>query len=252
MLKTRVIPALTVKGQKLVKSVQFANHRNIGSYMAAVRVFNARDVDEMVFLDLDGGEGGLKPWLLREITKECFMPLAIGGGIRSLEDIRSVLKIGADKIVINTAALKKPEFISEAAKKFGAQCVVVSIDAKRVGGGYKVFADGGKFATGLEAVEWAREAERRGAGEILLTSIDRDGMMDGYEIELVKSISGGVKIPVIASGGAGNLDDCLLVIKEGGASALAAASIFQYTQITPMNIKEHLAKFGVETRAAKP
>lgn len=252
MLKTRVIPVLTVKGQKLVKSVQFANHRNIGSYIAAVRVFNARDVDEMVFLDLDGAEGGIKPWLLAEITKECFMPLSIGGGIRSLEDIRSALKIGADKVVINTAVAERPEFISEAARKFGSQCVVVSIDAKRLGGGYKVFAGGGKLATGLEAVRWAKEAEQRGAGEILLTSIDADGMMQGYDIPLVRAVSSAVKIPIIASGGAGNLDDCLRVIKDGGASALAAASIFQYTQITPFNIKKHLAKFGIETRITRP
>src|SRR3989344_1231966 len=170
------------------------------------------------------------------------MPLCVGGGIRALDDIRLALKIGADKIAVNTAAIKRPEFISEAAKKFGSQCVVVSIDAKRVVGGYEVFADGGRLATGLSAAQWAKEAERRGAGEILLTSIDHDGMMDGYEIELAKSVSEAVKIPVIASGGAGNLDDCLKVVKEGGASALAAASIFQYTQITPLNIKEHLAE----------
>lgn len=251
MLKTRVIPVLTIKDLKLVKSIQFANHRNIGSYIGAARVFNARDVDEMIFLDLDGGQSGIKPWLLQEITKECFMPLTIGGGIRAVGDIRLALKIGADKIAVNTAAIKRPEFISEAAKKFGSQCIVVSIDAKRVGRRHEVFADGGKSATGLGAAEWAKEAEQRGAGEILLTSIDSDGMMKGYDIPLVSAVSAAVKIPVIASGGAGNLDDCLRVIKEGGVSALAAASIFQYTQITPLNIKEHLAEFGVETRVKK-
>lgn len=248
MLKVRIIPCLTTKDLRLVKSVQFDEHRNIGSYIAAVRVFNSRDVDEMIFLDLDGWTSGIKPWLLKEITKECFMPLTIGGGIKTIDDIKSVLKIGADKISINTEALEHPAFIEESARIFGSQCIVVSMDVRRVNGKYEVFGHGGKVASGRSPVEWAKEAEKLGAGEIFLTSIDKDGVMRGYDIELVRQVSGAVHIPVIASGGAGNLDDFVHVVKEGGASAVAAASIFQYTQITPLNIKEYLAKFGVETR----
>lgn len=248
MLKTRVIPVLTVKDLRLVKSIQFDNHRNIGSYIAAVRVFNSRDVDEMVFLDLDANINGIKPWLLKEVTKECFMPLTIGGGIKTLEDIRLVLQCGADKVSINTAALEDPEFISKAAAVFGSQCIVVSIDAKKFGGRYEVFKNGGKIATGREAVEWAREAERLGAGEILFASIDHDGKMDGYDVNLIKMLAAAVKIPVIVAGGAGKLDDFLAVTQGGGASAIAAASIFQYTQTTPLNIKQYLKENGIETR----
>lgn len=247
MLKTRVVPVLTVKDLRLVKSIQFDNHRNIGSYIAAVRVFNARDVDEMIFLDLDASANGIKPWLLREITKECFMPLTIGGGIKTLEDIRLVLQCGADKVSINTAAIENPEFISRAAAVFGSQCIVVSIDAKKVNGRYEVFKTGGKIATGKEAIDWAKEAEGRGAGEILLASIDHDGLMDGYDVNLIK-VAAAVKIPIIAVGGAGKLDDFVAVAQDGSVSAVAAASIFQYTQTTPLNIKQHLKKNGIETR----
>jgi imidazole glycerol-phosphate synthase subunit HisF len=248
MLRTRVIPCLTIKDLKLVKSVQFDEHRNIGSYISAARVFNARDVDEMIVLDLDARLFGFKPWLLEEITKECFMPLAVGGGIKTCQDIMSMLKIGADKVIINTAALTTPKLIKEASGKFGSQCVVVSIDVRNVNGSYKVFGDGSRKDFGRTVLEWAREAEGLGAGEIFLTSIDRDGTMMGYDIDLVKIISGGINIPVIASGGAGNLDDFVRVVKEGGASAVAAASIFQYTQVTPQNIKEYLIKNGVGAR----
>ena len=199
MLKVRVIPCLTIKDLRLVKSIQFANHRNIGSYIAAVRVFNTRDVDEMIVLDLDGYETGPKLWLLEEITKECFMPLTIGGGIKNIEHIRSVLKIGADKISINTAALNDPSFINRAAETFGRQCIVVS-------------------------------------------------MMNGYDIDLIRAVSEAVSIPVIVSGGAGTINDFVSAIKEGSAAALAAASIFQYTQITPMQIKQNLLKNSIPAR----
>ena len=247
MLKVRVIPCLTIKDLRLVKSIKFGENRNIGSYIAAVRVFNARDVDEMIVLDLDAAKTGIKTWLLEELTKECFMPLTIGGGIKNLEDIRTLLKLGADKVSVNTAALERPELISEAAEKFGNQCVVVSIDAKKVNDNYEVFKNSGTVGTGRKPEEWAREAEKLGAGEILITSIDKDGKMDGYDLDLIKLIAASVKIPVIASGGAGKPEDFVSAVKAG-ASAVAAASLFQYTQITPMNIKEHLFKFGIETR----
>ena len=248
MLKTRVIPTLTIKDLRLVKSTQFGEHRNIGSIIAAVRVFNARDVDEMIVLDLDGRENGLKSNMLQEITKECFMPLTLGGGVRTLEDITCLLTLGADKVSINTEAVRNPKLIEEAARQFGSQCVVVSIDAKKTENGYEVMVEGGKVPTGLSPIAWAREAKRRGAGEILLTSIDHDGMMDGYDVELVKSVSAAVSLPVIACGGAGALDDFARVIGEGGASAVSAASIFQYTEVTPNMIKVHLKEAGFEVR----
>lgn len=248
MLKTRIIPCLTIKDLRLVKSVQFGEHRNIGSYIAAARVFNARDVDELIFLDIDGRRTGLKFKLLEEVTKECFMPLTLGGGVNTIEDMRLLLKTGADKIAINTAAIENPEFISESASIFGSQCVVVSIDVRRVNDMFEVFGHNGVAATGRSALHWAKEAEKRGAGEIFLTSIDHDGMMNGYDVELIREVSRAVRIPVIACGGAGNLDDFVSVIKEGGASASAAASIFQYTQVTPQNIRQHLADAGIETR----
>lgn len=248
MLKTRIIPCLTIKELRLVKSVQFADHRNIGSYIAAVRVFNARDVDEMVVLDLDAANTGIKPWLLEEITKECFMPLTVGGGIKALQDIRLLLRLGADKVAINTAAVTDPSFIEKAASEFGSQCIVVSIDAKVVAGRHEVFIRAGGEATGISPVVWAQQVEALGAGEIFLTSIDRDGMMNGYDNALVKTVSSAVSIPVVACGGAGNLDHCLAVVQEGGASAVAAGSIFQYTHITPRAIKAHLAQSGIETR----
>ncbi|MBI5728763.1 MAG: imidazole glycerol phosphate synthase subunit HisF [Candidatus Magasanikbacteria bacterium] len=249
MLKVRVIPCLTIKELRLVKSVQFADHRNIGSYIAAVRVFNTRDVDEMIVLDLDGHETGPKPWLLEEITKECFMPLTIGGGIKTLDHISSVLKIGADKISINSAALKDPFFINQAAATFGRQCIVVSIDACRSpAGGYEIFSRTAASPTARSVVVWAREVEARGAGEIMLTSVERDGMMNGYDTDLVRAVTEAVSIPVIASGGAGSVGDFVKVVETSNAAAVAAASVFQYTQVTPMNIKQHLIKSGIPAR----
>lgn len=248
MLKTRVIPVLTIKDLRLVKSVRFSEHRNIGSFIASARVFNARDVDEMIVLDLDGRKSGLKPELLKEITKECFMPLTVGGGVKSVEDIQTLLSLGADKVSLNTEAVKNPRLIEEASKRFGSQCVVVSIDAKKTADGYEVMIDGGKEQTGLSPTLWAKEVQKLGAGEILLTSIDRDGCMDGYDVELVQEVSSAVSLPVIACGGAGNASHCVEVIQKGGASAISVASMFQYTEITPRAIKEQLAKAGIEVR----
>ena len=248
MLKTRVIPCLTIKDLRLVKSIRFSEHRNIGSYIAAARVFNARDVDEMLVLDLDAEREGLHPKLIQDIAKECFMPLTVGGGVKTLEDISLLLRLGADKVSINSAAVLDPELIKAASSQFGSQCVVVSIDARLRSGGYEVFTHGGSRNTGLSPALWAKEAEIRGAGEIFLTSIDHDGCMDGYDLSLVKSVVEAVSLPVIASGGAGNEAHCTRVVKEGGAAAVSAASIFQYTEITPNMIKEELAKSGVEVR----
>lgn len=248
MLKIRVIPCLTIKGLRLVKSIRFSEHRNIGSYIAAARVFNARDVDEMIVLDLDAKHEGLHPELISEIAKECFMPLTVGGGVKTLEDISLLLRLGADKVSINSAAVLDPEFITAASAQFGSQCIVVSIDVRFQKGGWEVFIHGGKKATGLSPVFFAKEAEKRGAGEIFLTSIDHDGCMDGYDLLLVKNVAEAVSLPVIASGGAGNQAHCVSVVREGGASAVSAASMYQYTEITPRMIKGELAKCGAPVR----
>lgn len=246
MLKTRIIPCLTVKDHKLVKSVQFRDHRNIGNYVAAVRVFNARKVDELIFLDLDAGERGIEPWLLEEVTKECFMPVTLGGGVRSLTDVQTLLSLGADKVALNSAALQRPVLITDAAEKYGSQCVVVSIDVRNEGK-YRVYGGGGNVVTNWDVIAWAREAEKLGAGEILLNSIDHDGTMDGYDLALIESVSNAVRIPVIALGGASVPSDCVSAV-HSGASAVAAASIFQYTQTTPLTIKEALSAAGIPAR----
>jgi len=232
MLKTRVIPVLTIKNERLVKSVRFSDHRNIGSYIAAVRVFNSRDVDELIFLDLDASVRGIRPELLREVTKECFMPVTLGGGVRSLEDIQTLLNCGADKVSINTAAVETPELITAGANRYGSQCIVVSIDVAEDTAG---------------AVARAREAEARGAGEILLTSVEHDGVMEGYNLPLIAAVSGAIRIPVIACGGAGVPAHCVAAVRIG-ASAVAAASIFQYTQTTPQTIKKALVDAGFPAR----
>lgn len=250
MLKTRVIPCLLLKDLKLIKTIQFGQHRNIGSYIAAVTVFNARDVDELVFLDISATDEKRDPLypLISDVARECFMPLAVGGGVRTMEHIDRLLRVGADKVVLNTAALDMPEFISAGAKKYGAQCIVVSIDAKKVADGYEVFRQHGKISTGKSPVEWAQQAESLGAGEIFLTSIDQDGVMQGYDLELTRKVSEAVSIPVIASGGAGKPDDCLTAVRDGKADAVSAASIFQYTQYTPLDIKRALAAAGIPAR----
>ncbi len=249
MLKIRIIPTLTVKAERLVKSVKFENHRNIGSSIAAVRVFNARDVDELVFLDIDARMRGIDTRLLEDVTKECCMPVTLGGGVKTLEDFKKMLAIGADKVAINTVALDDPDLIDAASKRYGAQCVVVSIDVRKINSAYEVFGCGGKQASGKDPVAWAKEVEKRGAGEILLTSIDNDGVMEGYDLELIKKVSSAVRIPIIASGGAGIPAHCVEAV-TAGASAVAAASIFQYTQTTPSSIKEALRNAGFPTRAS--
>jgi len=247
MLKIRVIPCLTIKEERLVKSVQFAEHRNIGSYISAVRVFNTRDVDELTFLDLDAGKRKIKKWINEEVTKECFMPVTLGGGVKTIDDVTLLLAAGADKVAMNSSALEHPDLIAETAGRFGSQCAVVSIDVRRDGKSWRVFSHGGTKDAGIDVVSWAQKAESLGAGEILLTSIDNDGMMEGYDLGLIKKVAHSVRIPVIASGGAGTPDDCVRAV-QAGASAVAAASMFQYTHYTPSNVKEAIAKAGFPVR----
>ena len=246
MLKLRVIPTLLHKGFGLVKGVHFDSRRAVGSPMQAVKVYNLRNVDELVFLDVTATTEGRGPdlELIDELADECFMPLAVGGGIRSVDDVRALLGVGADKVVIGTAALRTPDVVRESADKFGSQCVVVSIDCR----GDEVCTKSGRVPTGRDPVDVAQAVEELGAGEILLQSIDEDGVMNGYDVATVARVSAAVSIPVIASGGAGTFSHMADVIRDGGASAVAAASMFHFTEQTPMEAKHYLAEQGFPVR----
>ena len=250
MLKVRVIPTLLHKDVGLVKGVGFASDRRVGAALQAVKVYNRRGVDELVFLDVTATREGRPPdfALIDELADECFMPLTVGGGVRRVGDFEELLAVGADKVAVNTAAIGRPELIGEAAAAFGVQCVVASIDVKAEADGWRVWARCGTQPTDLEPVAWARQCEDRGAGEILLTSIDRDGAMTGYDLAVTRQVAEAVSIPVIASGGAGGFAHMAEAILEAGASAVAAASIFHFTEMTPREAKEHLRSKGVPVR----
>jgi len=251
MLKVRVMPTLLFKKFGLVKGVRFDSWRPIGSVMQAIKVYNMREVDELVFLDISATGEGRPPDFetVDEIADECFMPLTVGGGVRKIDDVGRLLQVGADKVAINTAAIQTPDLIRLVADKYGSQCVVASIDAKKLPNGqYDVFTHSGTRATGKDPVTIAREAEALGAGEILITSIDRDGTMTGYDIKLIRDVSDAVSIPVIISGGAGNYEHMASAIIQGKASAVAAASIFHFTQQTPLEAKRFLRERGINTR----
>ncbi len=234
------MPTLLYKDVGLVKGVAFDSWRRVGAAMQAVKVYNMREVDELVFLDITATPDGRQPdfELIDDLADECFMPLTVGGGIRDVEDVRRLLLVGADKVAINTAALERPELIAECANHFGSQCLVVSIDARRESDGrHRVYSHSGSRPTEIDPVSAAKRAEEEGAGEILLTSIDRDGTMEGYDIELTKNVCDAVNVPVIASGGAGSPEDMVAALRDGHASAIAAASIFHFTQQTPAEAK---------------
>ncbi len=240
-------------GANLVKTINFSQMRNLGNPLQTARVYNSRNVDELIFIDLLASQEKRTPDfnLIADLTLECFMPLTIGGGIHSLEDINQLLKIGADKISINSAALDQPEFITQAANKFGSQCVVVSVDVKKIGAEYFVFKDRGMINTNLKADEWAKTAQEAGAGEILLNSIDQDGTMAGYDLELIKRVTASVSLPVIALGGAGKVQDIIEAVKIGHADAVALASMFHYTGHTANSIKERMQAAGIPVRIVK-
>jgi cyclase len=249
--KVRVMPTLLYKDVGLVKGVQFDSWRRVGSAMQAIKVYNMRGVDELVFLDITATRDGSRPdfTLIDELADECFMPLTVGGGIRSVDDVLRLLQVGADKIAINTAAVETPGLVSHIAAQFGSQCVVVSIDARRhENGRHEVFTHAATIATGRDPVALAKEVEAGGAGEILLTSIDRDGTMTGYDVDLIRDVSSAVAIPVIASGGAGNYEHMAEALLQGKASAVAAASIFHFTPQTPLEAKQYLRERGVNVR----
>ena len=251
MLTKRVIPCLDVHDGRVVKGINFVNLVDAGDPVEAASAYNVAGADELVFLDITATSDKRNIILdvVSRTAEQVFIPLTVGGGIRTVEDFRRILKAGADKISINSSALKNPQLITDAAIKFGAQCVVVAIDAKRrVGGGWNAYINGGRKDFGIDAVEWAKEAEKRGAGEILLTSMDCDGTKNGYDIELTREISDSLGIPVIASGGAGNIDHFADAILDGHADAVLAASLFHYGELEINEVKRGLRERGIEVR----
>ncbi len=250
MLAKRIIPCLDVKAGRVVKGVRFLDLRDAGDPVEVARAYDREGADELCFLDITASHENRAIILdvVARTAEQVFMPLTVGGGINRLEDIRGLLQAGADKVSINTGAVNRPEFVSEAAKRFGSQCIVVAIDAKRVANGWEVFTHGGRNPTGIDAFEWAQRMERYGAGEILLTSMDRDGTKKGYDLELTKAISEGVTLPVIASGGVGNLEHIYEGLTRGRASAALAASIFHYREFSIAECKQYLHQRGLTVR----
>ena len=250
MLAKRIIPCLDVKHGRVVKGTQFVDLKDAGDPVENAKGYDEQGADEIAFLDITASyeERDILIDMVRRTAEKIFIPLTVGGGIRSLEDIRKLLKAGADKVSINTAAVKAPSLVERASKRFGSQCIVIAIDAKRKDAGWEVFTHGGRVPTGIDAVQWAKRMEEMGAGEILLTSMDRDGTKDGYDIELTRTISELVGIPVIASGGVGTLEHLYEGLIFGKASAVLAASIFHYREFTIAQVKSFLREKGVTVR----
>ena len=252
MLKIRIIPTLLWKDTGLVKGKGFDSWRRVGTVLPAIKVYNTRDVDELILVDIAATKSKKDPDYdeIQNLTAESFVPLTVGGGIHSIEQITRILRAGADKITLNSVAYENPNLVSEAVKKFGSQCVVVSIDAKNsTGHEFECYSHSGSQARGLSVVDHARHMQNLGAGEILLTSIERDGTMTGYDLALIKAVSRAVTIPVIASGGAGNYQHMLEAL-EAGASAVAAAAIFHFTEQTPIEARKFLADHGIPVRSS--
>ena len=251
MLKVRIIPCLDVKDGRVVKGVNFVGLRDAGDPVEQAMLYDAAGADELCFLDITASHEnrGILLDVVRRTAEACFMPLTVGGGVRSLDDIRALLLAGADKVSVNTEAVRRPEFIREAAEKFGSQCIVAAIDAKKVSAGrFEVFTHGGRNATGLDAVAHAQKLVAYGAGEILLTSMDRDGTREGYDLPLTRAVADAVTVPVIASGGVGGLADLVAGVKQGHASAVLAASIFHFGEATIGDAKARLAADGIPVR----
>ncbi|MBL7199363.1 MAG: imidazole glycerol phosphate synthase subunit HisF [Anaerolineae bacterium] len=253
MLAKRIIPCLDVKEGRVVKGVNFLDLQDAGDPVEQARIYDAACADELVFLDITATheKREIVQNMVRSVADTVFIPFTVGGGIRTVEDIRGILLAGADKTSINSAAVRRPEFISEGAVRFGSQCIVVAIDSKRTGktpSGWEVYVTGGRTPTGIDVLAWAQEVERRGAGEILLTSMDADGTQAGYDIPVTRAVADRVRIPVIASGGAGSLEHFATVLTEGGAHAALAASLFHYGQLTIDDVKTHLAQRGIPVR----
>lgn len=253
MLNVRIIPCLDVLNGRVVKGVNFVNLVDAGDPVEQAKIYEKQGADELVFLDITAtsDDRDIMKDVVERTASAVFMPLTVGGGIRTLEDVRTMLNAGADKVSINSAAISNPDLISDASKKFGNQCIVVAIDAKREGNKWRVYTHGGRKATNLDAIEWAKEAEARGAGEILLTSMDCDGTKNGYDIPLTRAVSDAVKIPVIASGGVGNLKHMVEGVSLGKANAVLAASIFHFGEFTIQEVKDAMEAEGIPTRKIK-
>ncbi len=252
MLTKRIIPCLDIAGGRVVKGVKFVELRDAGDPVEAARAYEAQGADELTFLDITASHEARATIVdvVRAVAAQVFMPLTVGGGIRTAADVRLMLQAGADKVSLNTAALHHPEIINETSAQFGSQCMVLAIDARRRadGNGWEVYTHGGRHPAGRDAVAWAREGVDRGAGEILLTSMDADGTKDGYDLALTRAVSDAVGVPVIASGGAGTLDHLCAAVTEGGADAVLAASIFHFGTFTIRQAKEHMRDRGIEVR----
>ena len=255
MLAKRIIPCLDVDDGRVVKGIRFVSLVDAGDPIEQAKRYDTEGADELTFLDITASSAkrDIVAGLVRRVADEVFIPFTVGGGLRSLEDIRSILRSGADKVSLNTAAIEKPELISECAERFGSQCIVIAIDARRRTAGrpeegWELYTHGGRRNVGWDAVEWAIRAQTLGAGEILLTSMDRDGTRDGYDIDLTRAVSESVRIPVIASGGAGKLEHFQEALTDGGASAVLAASLFHFGELTIGTVKEYLRKQGIVVR----
>lgn len=252
MYAKRIIPCLDVKDGRVVKGINFVNLIDAGDPVECAKVYDKAGADELVFLDITASSDGRNTVadMVERVAREVFIPFTVGGGIRTVEDFRTILNAGADKVAVNSAALKRPELISEAAKRFGSQCVVLAIDAKRKAdnSGWEVYLNGGRVNTGVDALEWAKKGEMLGAGEILLTSMDCDGTKNGYDLELTSAVSSNVSIPVIASGGAGKLEHFYDAFTEGKADAVLAASLFHFKEIEIIDLKNYLRKKNISVR----
>ena len=251
MLKKRIIPCLLLKGGRCVKGVNFKNHRDVGHPITNAKIYEAQGADELIFLDIEATQEARDILfdIVKKVADECFMPLTVGGGVRTLGDINNLLRAGADKVAVNTVAMEKPGFITEAAKKYGKQCVVVSIDyQKNDKGEDEVYICNGTKPTGKNPIKWAKEAEKLGAGEILLTNIGREGTRQGYDIVTIKQVAEALEIPVIASGGAGSLLDLEKAIKEANASAVSLASILHFTDQNVIKARNYLFTVGIDVR----
>ena len=252
MFTKRIIPCLDVNNGRVVKGVNFVDLKDAGDPVEIAKAYDAAGADEVVFLDITASSDGRKTVvdMVRKVAERLFIPFTVGGGIRTLDDFKEILREGADKVAVNSAAIKRPELIKEAAEKFGSQCVVVAIDAKKreFGDGWNIYLNGGRVDTGIDAVEWAKRVEKLGAGEILLTSMDCDGTKNGYDIGLTQAVSQVVSIPVIASGGAGKLEHFKEAIEEGKADAVLAASLFHFKELEMKEVKQYLQDEGISVR----
>jgi imidazole glycerol-phosphate synthase subunit HisF len=249
-LAKRIIPCLDVTDGRVVKGVNFLELRDAGDPVEIARRYDEQGADELTFLDITASSDnrGLILHIIEQVASQVFIPLTVGGGIRQVEDVRRLLNAGADKVSINTSAVLNPQLVADAAGRFGSQCIVVAIDGKRVGDHWEVFTHGGRKPTGLDAVEWAQRMVALGAGELLLTSMDRDGTKIGFDLEFTKAISDAVEVPIIASGGVGNLDHLVQGVQAGGADAVLAASIFHFGEYTVREAKEYMGARGIEVR----